>query len=108
MITYSYKVTKIQCIVKDDLLDYVKFVNYDMIGEENGVSTYVNMYACLPNVEVDPNFIPYSQTTEQDVIDWSNAAVGEDYINQMKSVLSDKLIEINTSQLPYDKPLIWA
>jgi len=108
MITYSYKVTKIKCIVKDDLLDYVKFVNYDMIAEENGISVIIPMYACLPNVETSSTFIPYANTIEQDVITWCNDAIGQDWLNQMKSSASDKLNEILTSQIPYEKDLIWA
>lgn len=104
---YSYKVTKIQCIIKDDLKDYVKFVNYEMIAEESGVSTSVPIYACLPNVETDPNFIPYADTTEAEVVKWCNDAVGEEYILQMKAILDNQLDEIFGSQFPYSKPLMW-
>jgi hypothetical protein len=107
MRVYTYKVTKVQCIVKDDLKDYIKFVDYNMVAEENGVSTSVPIYACLPNVETDPNFIPYSDTTEAQVIQWSNSAVGEEYLLQMKAVLDKQLDDVFAIQLPYYKPLNW-
>jgi hypothetical protein len=108
MITYNYKITKIQCIVKDDLLDYVKFVNYNMVAEESGISITVPMYACLPNVKTNSDFIPYENTTEQNIIDWCNAAIGEDWLNKIKSDVNDKLNGILTSQIPYEKDLIWV
>lgn len=104
---YTYKVTKIQCIINVDFKDYVKFVNYEMIAEENGVSTFVPMYACLPNVETDPDFIPYQDTTEAEVISWCNEAVGQEYIDQIKAILDAQLDEIMTAQFPYYKPLNW-
>lgn len=107
MITYSYKVTKIKCIVKDDLLDYIKFVHYEMIAEENGIKVSIPMYACLPNVEDSSDFKPYNQTTEEEVINWCNEAVGQAYLDQMKSVLAGLLDDIFSAQGPYEKDLVW-
>jgi hypothetical protein len=88
--------------------DYVVNVYYKLIGDQNGVISSIES-----NVTFDTNqqtdFIPYDQLTQEIVIGWVQASLGEQGIANLQQTVQGRIDQlINPPVVPQDTPLPWT
>lgn len=87
--------------------NFVVQVSYTLQGEEQGYTSEIQNTAFFTQSEGD--FVPYDQLTEELVLGWVKAELGDDQIANYEYCIADQIAnQINPPATPEQKPLPWA
>jgi len=104
-ITYTWKVTGLMVQNEGDLEKVAVMSNFSIDGtdgEHTGQVSYaVNLLA--PDAE---NFTPYTDITEEQALQWTKNALGEDRVSAMEQEVADQIAKSSFS-VPQSAPLPW-
>jgi len=104
-ITYTWKVTGLMVQNEGDLEKVAVMSNFSISGideEYTGQVSYaVNLLA--PDAE---NFTPYADITEEQALQWTKNALGEDRVSAMEQEVADQIAKASIP-VPQPAPLPW-
>ena len=107
-ITYNWEISCLNCIPQvGDLTDYVCVSHWRCTGDD-GEGHTGHVYSTV-NFTVDPdkpNFVPFDQITEEQAIEWTQQALGEEQVaavytsidSQIEDAVNPKIV---TPVLPW-------
>ena len=106
--SYTWSIQRLECAPSlDGLTDVVKFVLWRLYATDEE-----QKYGAVQQGRIEVgspssgNFIPYSNLTEAEVIEWVKSTLGEPKINQMIATLDQQLYEMEFPQI-VTPPLPW-
>lgn len=106
-ITITWHIDALDCVPDvDGMVDYVVCAHWRCNGTDGTFSGSVYNTQSFEVKASDPNFVPYSELTEELVIDWVKNAIGvetvdateENVINQIQDQINPKIV---TPPLPW-------
>ena len=104
-ITYTWKVTGLMVQNEGDLEKVAVMSNFSISGtneEYTGQVSYaVNLLA--PDAE---NFTQYDDITEEQALQWTQSALGEDRVSAMEQEVADQIARASIP-VPQPAPLPW-
>ncbi len=108
MITYNWTISALDCIPNlEGKTDYVVTAHWACDGTDG---TYSGRVYSTQSFTVDaekPDYIPFDQLTEADVVAWVQAAMGEDGVAATEASI-DSQIENQINPPIITPPLPWA
>jgi hypothetical protein len=102
----TWKVRQIEAINEDALENVVVTVCFAIDGNENGLKGYVEGDVKLLPPDAD-HFTKLADATEEQVIGWTKAALGDNGVAQVESRLQAQ-IDAQKAAQPKVVPLPWA
>ena len=96
--TYTWKISDLERQLADGFVETVHWRLYCAEGE-NSLSNYGSV-----NLDRPETLIPYNDLTEDVVIGWVEAALGETTVADMKTNLSAQVDLLVTPEKTYGKP----
>lgn len=92
-----------------DMPDYVAMVTWRLTATDGKNTVEVGNNAQFPETESDPNFIPYSNLTQEIVLNWVKDQLGTDGVEFYKAKAQAQLDELAKPPLvPEYTPLPWS
>jgi len=87
--------------------NYVVNVYFRLIGEQNGVTSFIESNITFDS-DQESTFIPYDQLTEQIVIGWVQEALGEREIGNFQHTVQGHIDQLtNPPVIPSSQTLPW-
>jgi hypothetical protein len=106
MNTYTWTTTNLYTINVNTETDYVVTAVYDVIGTDGTYSASLTNVCEFSVKQNDPNFIPYSELTNDIVIGWIQQTLGTDGINSILISIDGSInAQANPPQTPQNTPL---
>ncbi len=106
-ITYTWKVTKIQTADIGNKKTAVTRVEWDKIGEEDGLTGVFHGVTTLSTDEIDESFIPLTKVKEKDVLRWVQEKIdlpqSQHIDTQIKKMITDQKVVNKDTKLPWEK-----
>lgn len=107
--TYNWTISALDCKpVVGDLIDYVVTSHWACDGDD-GEGNTGRVYSTV-SFEVNPdkpNFVPFDQITEEQAIEWTQAALGSEQVSATYANI-DSQIEAMKNPPIVTPPLPWA
>jgi hypothetical protein len=108
MTTYTWNVTALYTETVDSEQNYVVIANYEVVGVDGTFSASLSNIARFSTASVSP-FVPYEDLTEDIVIGWIQADLGETGVSNLEACIQGQInSEINPPVTPQNTPLPWA
>lgn len=109
-LTYTWAITELALTTVGDKQDYVVQSRWTYTGtDENGLTgTFSGATPFTPDPS-QPNFTPYDQLTEAQVLGWIQAVVVGQYLDHVNGVVDEQIAKkkdpvTQTSQFPWSPP----
>lgn len=106
-ITYTWTITSLACLpTAGSLTDYVVVADWTCTGTDG---TYSGSLSNMVTFTVDPyktDYVPYPDLTEDEVIEWTQAALGPDILQSVYAAINAQ-IETQISPTIITPPLPW-
>lgn len=103
-VTYTWSITDLTTSSTDQYADVVSGATWKLEGSDGINTTSLTGSTSLPIPEI--GFVSYSDLTEEQVIGWVTASLGELIINTCKGAIESKLSSLSyqPKSLPWAKP----
>jgi len=105
-ITYSWTIEQLQTFSNDENTGIVYVASYLFSGTDGQYGGGVYGSESIAYTPNDPNFIPYANLTEAEVLTWVQTALGANKISEMQNDI-DLQIQNQINPLPVPSPLPW-
>jgi hypothetical protein len=107
MTTYTWKINSMYTLQQPDP-DYVVTAQWTLTGVQGDVTASIDGQVVFDS-EQESEFIPYDQLTEELVIGWVQASLGEQGVANMKANVDGQIGSIvNPPVGPVATPLPWS
>lgn len=107
MINYTWTIKNLWTKTIDGQQDYVVIAAYDVEGVDGEFSSSLSNTVEFSTENVS-SFIPYAELTEEIVLGWIKADLGENGINSIKSCIAGQIeSKKNPPVTPVVTPLPW-
>ena len=108
--TYTWEVTNLYTMpVSAQEQDYVVTALYNVTGVDGEYSASLSNSAQFEVVADKPNYIPYADLTEAQIIEWIVEGLGVDGVANIEACIQGQIdSEINPPVSPENTPLPWA
>lgn len=107
MTDYTWKVDQIHTLQQPNE-NYVVQVKWTLTGTKNGIVRVISDQAKIIADE-STTFVPYANLTEEIIVEWVKAALGEQRIEDYKAALEKKISSaLDLAQVPKSTSLPWA
>ena len=108
MTTYNWTITNLYTKTVDELQDYVVNTAFNVEGIDGEFSAIVNGTQMF-TVKEGAGFIPYSELTQDTVVEWIKEELGETGLFSITSYIDQQIeLEKNPPVVPENTPLPWA
>ena len=108
MTTFTWAVTALYTETIAGEQNYVVIANYLVLGGDGTYGAEISNIARFSTESVSP-FIPYEDLTEEIVIDWIQAELGVDGVNNLYACIQGQIdSQINPPVVPVNTPLPWS
>jgi hypothetical protein len=107
MITYTWIVGSLHT-VPEPIPNFVVSVQWKIrASDEINTVEYLDS-SMFPEAVTDPDFIPYDQLTEAEVLNWVKNDLGSVRVSALEAMLATQLTTLRTPPpVPKDTPLPW-
>jgi len=107
--TYTWEVTNLYTIpVSAQEQDYVVTALYNVIGVDGQYTSSLSNSAQFEVIADDPNFTPYADLTEAQVLQWILDQLGTDGVANIEACIQGQIdSQINPPVSPENTPLPW-
>lgn len=100
-VTYTWLVTRLSTVSTDTYSDVVTGANWEVFGTDGTNTT--SLTGSTPFALPEAGFVSYADLTEEQLVSWIKASLGELRINEVEGAIAATL-----AQLSYQaKPLPW-
>jgi hypothetical protein len=108
--TWTWKVKSMHTLSEANLMaNYVVHAMWTLTGSDGTHTASIDGNTQFPVKASDPDFVPYSQLTENTVIEWIQADLGENGITNFKANVDGQIQSIISPPVsPSAQPLPWA
>jgi hypothetical protein len=108
MTTYNWTITNLYTKTVEGLQDYVVTAMYNVTGVDGEFSSTVNGSQMF-TVKEGQDFIPYSELTNETVVEWIKEELGENGILSITACIDGQIeSQKNPPVVPQNTPLPWA
>ena len=108
MTTYTWSINALYTVQQPDP-DYVVNAIWALSGADGQYSASIEGNTQFQVKPSDPNFVPYDQLTEEVVIGWVQASLGEQGIANFEANVNGQIeSQINPPVSPENTPLPWV
>ena len=104
-ITYTWKVTGLMVQDEGDLEKVAVMSNFNISGTDGEYTGQVSYAVNLLQPDAE-NFTPYADITEEQALQWTKNALGEDRVTAMEQEVSDQIVKA-AIPVPQPAPLPW-
>ena len=104
-ITYTWKVTGLMVQDEGDLEKVAVMSNFSINGTDGEYTGQVSYAVNLLQPDAE-NFTPYADITEEQAVQWTKNALGEDRVSAMEQEVSDQIAKASVP-VPQPTPLPW-
>lgn len=107
MINYTWTIKNLWTKTVDGQQDYVVIAAYDVTGVDGEFSSSLSNTAQFSTESVS-SFVPYADLTEEIVLGWIKADLGENGINSIEASIAGQIeSQKNPPVVPVNSPLPW-
>ena len=108
MINYTWKIKKLWTKTVDGQQDYLVIAAYDVEGVDGTFTASLSNTAQFSTSSVT-SFTPYSELTEEIVLGWIQAELGENGVHSIEACIAGQIeSQKNPPVSPEITPLPWA
>jgi hypothetical protein len=108
MTTFTWAVTALYTETIATEQDYVVIANYEVVGVDGEYTASLSNTARFSTESVS-NFTPYADLTNEIVIGWIQAELGEDGVSNLEACIQGQIDSlINPPVSPENTPLPWS
>jgi hypothetical protein len=108
MINYTWKIKNLWTKTVGEQQDYVVIAAYDVTGVDGEFTSSLSNTAQFSTSSVG-SFVPYSELTEEIVLGWIKAELGENGVHSIESCIAGQIeSEKNPPVVPVVTPLPWS
>ena len=108
MINYTWTIKNLWTKTVDGQQDYVVIAAYDVTGVDGEFSSSLSNTAQFSTESVS-SFVPYAELTEEIVLGWIKADLGENGINSIEACIAGQIdSQKNPPVTPVVTPLPWS
>jgi hypothetical protein len=108
MTTYNWTINNLYTKTVDGLQDYVVTAMYNVTGVDGEFSSSLSNSASF-SVKEGQDFIPYSELTNETVVEWIKEELGENGILSITACIDGQIeSQKNPPVVPQNTPLPWA
>ena len=104
-ITYTWKVTGLMVQDEGDLEKVAVMSNFSINGTDGEYTGQVSYAVNLLQPDAE-NFTPYADITEEQAVQWTKNALGEDRVSAMQQEVADQIAKAS-GPVPQPAPLPW-
>jgi hypothetical protein len=104
-ITYTWKVTGLMVQDEGDLEKVAVMSNFSINGTDGEYTGQVSYAVNLLQPDAE-NFTPYADITEEQAVQWTKNALGEDRVSAMEQEVSEQITKASVP-VPQPAPLPW-
>ena len=104
-ITYTWKVTGLMIQDEGDLEKVAVMSNFSINGTDGEYTGQVSYAVNLLQPDAE-NFTPYADITEEQAVQWTKNALGEDRVSAMQQEVADQIAKASVP-VPQPAPLPW-
>ena len=104
-ITYTWKVTGLMVQDEGDLEKVAVMSNFSINGTDGEYTGQVSYAVNLLQPDAE-NFTPYADITEEQAVQWTKNALGEDRVSAMEQEVVDQIAKASIP-VPQPAPLPW-
>ena len=104
-ITYTWKVTGLMVQNEGDLEKVAVMSNFSINGTDGEYTGQVSYAVNLLQPDAE-NFTPYADITEEQAVQWTKNALGEDRVSAMEQEVVDQIAKASIP-VPQPAPLPW-
>ena len=104
-ITYTWKVTGLMVQDEGDLEKVAVMSNFNINGTNGEYTGQVSYAVNLLQPDAE-NFTPYADITEEQAVQWTKNALGEDRVSAMQQEVADQIAK-SSVPVPQPAPLPW-
>jgi hypothetical protein len=104
-ITYTWKVTGLMVQDEGDLEKVAVMSNFSINGTDGEYTGQVSYAVNLLQPDAE-NFTPYADITEEQAVQWTKNALGEDRVSAMEQEVADQIAKASVP-VPQPAPLPW-
>ena len=104
-ITYTWKVTGLMVQDEGDLEKVAVMSNFSINGTDGEYTGQVSYAVNLLQPDAE-NFTPYANITEEQAVQWTKNALGEDRVSAMQQEVADQIAKASVP-VPQPAPLPW-
>jgi hypothetical protein len=106
MTTYTWTTTNLYTIDVNTETDYVVTAVYDVIGTDETYSASLTNSCEFAVKQNDPDYVPYSDLTNDIVIGWVQEELGVDGVNSIEASIDGQInSQANPPKTPQNTPL---
>ena len=107
--TYTWEVTNLYTVPATNEPDYVVTALYNVVGVDGDYSAELSNSAQFEVIEDQPDFTPYADLTEAQVVGWIQTQLGPDGVANLEACIQGQIdSQINPPVSPENTPLPWA
>lgn len=106
-INTTWKIDNIECLTESGTYTDVVYVVHWRLYASNGTSQTSIYSSCIIDLAPEGTFIPFSELTEETVVGWVHASLGEEGVTRSEASVVAALEEILSPKV-VSKPLPWA
>jgi len=108
--TYTWSVTNLYTIpVSSSEPDYVVTALYELVGVDGTYTSSISNSAQFEVIADQPDFTPYDDLTEAQVVGWIQTQLGPDGIANLEACIQGQIdSQINPPVSPENTPLPWS
>jgi len=104
-ITYTWKVTGLMVQNEGDLEKVAVMSNFSISGTDGEYTGQVSYAVNLLQPDAE-NFTQYDDITEEQALQWTQSALGEDRVSAMEQEVADQIAKASIP-VPQPAPLPW-
>ena len=107
-ITITWHIDALDCVPDvDGMVDYVVCAHWRCNGTDGTFSGSVYSTQSFEVKSSDPNFVPYDQLTEELVVSWVQAAMGDETVTATMDAIAQQIQDQINPKI-VTPPLPWA
>jgi len=107
--TYTWTVTNLYTVPAPNEPDYVVTALYNVVGVDGDYTASLSSSAQFEVIADQPDFTPYSELTEAQVLGWIQTQLGTDGVANLEACIQGQIdSQINPPVSPENTPLPWA
>jgi len=107
--TYTWTVTNLYTVPATNEPDYVVTALYEVVGVDGTYSASLSNSAQFEVIADEPNFTPYADLTEMQVLQWILDQLGADGVANLEACIQGQIdSQINPPVSPENTPLPWV
>lgn len=107
--TYTWEVTNLYTIPVTNEPDYVVTALYNVIGVDGTYTAELSNSAQFEVIADQPDFTPYADLTEAQVLGWIQTQLGPDGVANIEACIQGQIdSQINPPVSPENTPLPWS